>query len=62
MKTILWVDDEIGLLDLLALYLAPGKYSCFKKNYISKPRKSFDHCLGSEIQMGELRARNGIFN
>ncbi|MBT2756833.1 response regulator transcription factor [Mesobacillus foraminis] len=31
MKTILLVDDEIGLLDLLALYLAPRGYNCIKK-------------------------------
>ncbi|MFS0638494.1 hypothetical protein AB1K84_21575 [Mesobacillus foraminis] len=39
MKTILWVDDEIGVLDLLALYLAPRKYSCLKKT-ISQNRES----------------------
>ncbi|MBT2758792.1 response regulator transcription factor [Mesobacillus foraminis] len=31
MKTILLVDDEIGLLDLLALYLVPRGYQCIKK-------------------------------
>lgn len=32
MKTLLLVDDEIHMLDLLALYLSPKGYNCIKKD------------------------------